>query len=348
MIDAPDKDLAMLATSGHRPLWTNPTSSSTTWSAPCSSAPMVDDGSLLLHHSAPGEVASLTLHPVPTGDLVPTGDHPGRPGGIDLERLLRSEPRPPDRFDPETIAHLPPPALLPSRRCDSRRRSLALTARCSTWEWDDPVGPAVVPVHGSTGAPGRHRFRCWALVVGGRVVRFVGADLLGPHGARMEFRLHGIVPVVRASGPDTARSAGGRLAVETVAWLPQTLTPQCGATAADRRRLSRRGSPCPERHARRRGHRRRRRCRDPTRPPALEHRRIDRRRRSGLGNDHRVVHGGSRSTHRGAGTVGWHSIDPRPTVCSFAIGSFAPTSPLTKSSRGTDINQIWDTVQTWC
>lgn len=69
----------------------------------------------------------------------------------------------------------------------------------------------------------------WTPVVGGRVIRFVGADALGPEGARLEFRLHGRIPVVRAEGPDIARSAAGRLAAETVAWLPQALTPQAGA-----------------------------------------------------------------------------------------------------------------------
>lgn len=75
----------------------------------------------------------------------------------------------------------------------------------------------------------------WEPVVGGRIVRFVGADALGPDGARIEFRLFGRIPVVGASGPDVARSAAGRLAAETVAWLPQALTPQAGArwTAID-------------------------------------------------------------------------------------------------------------------
>ncbi len=69
----------------------------------------------------------------------------------------------------------------------------------------------------------------WKPVVGGRLLRFVGADILGPDDARMEFRLHGLVPVARAAGPETARSAAGRLAAETVAWLPQAATPQQGA-----------------------------------------------------------------------------------------------------------------------
>jgi hypothetical protein len=68
----------------------------------------------------------------------------------------------------------------------------------------------------------------WQPDVGGRVLRFVGADVLGPAGASMEFRLHGRIPVVRADGPDIARSAAGRLAAETVVWLPQRVTPQAG------------------------------------------------------------------------------------------------------------------------
>jgi hypothetical protein len=61
------------------------------------------------------------------------------------------------------------------------------------------------------------------------LLRFVGADMLGADGARMEFRLHGIIPVAKASGADTVRSAAGRLAAETVAWLPQATTTQVGA-----------------------------------------------------------------------------------------------------------------------
>ena len=69
----------------------------------------------------------------------------------------------------------------------------------------------------------------WAPEVGGRLLRFSGADVLGPEDARLEFRLHGRLPLVRGSGPDIRRSARGRLAAETVAWLPQALAPQSGA-----------------------------------------------------------------------------------------------------------------------
>ena len=69
----------------------------------------------------------------------------------------------------------------------------------------------------------------WRAVVGGRIVRFVGADIMSPDLALMEFRVHGVVPVVRASGQHVTRSAAGRLAAETATWLPQALTPQMGA-----------------------------------------------------------------------------------------------------------------------
>jgi hypothetical protein len=69
----------------------------------------------------------------------------------------------------------------------------------------------------------------WSAVVGGRLVRFSGADLLHPDGARMDFRFHGLVPVAKATGEEVARSARGRLAAETVVWLPQALAPQLGA-----------------------------------------------------------------------------------------------------------------------
>ncbi len=145
--------------------------------------------------------------------------------------LLEPSPPVPEPFDPGTLAELPGPA----------RRFLAAAIPAGA-----PLADAVVlQMEGTIRLGGRWLpFTAsqvlrrgvgflWAPTVGGRIVRFVGADLLGPDGARMEFRLHGLVPVVRASGPDVVRSACGRLAAETVAWLPQALTPQRGATWRD-------------------------------------------------------------------------------------------------------------------
>ncbi len=130
-------------------------------------------------------------------------------------------------FDPSTLSELPEPAqrflsaTLPDRT--PLRRSVTLSMRGEiklVGRWL-PFTARQILVAG-TGF-------VWAPVVGGRIVRFVGADALGPDGARIEFLLHGRIPIVRGSSPDVARSASGRLAAETVVWLPQALTPQAGA-----------------------------------------------------------------------------------------------------------------------
>lgn len=133
----------------------------------------------------------------------------------------------PSAFDPATLGPLPAPA----------RRWLAAAVPAGT-----PLHPAVELEMrgeirlGSWWLPmtGHQLLRhgvglVWKAVVGGRIMRFVGADALGPDGGSMEFRLHGRVPIVRASGPEVTRSTAGRLAAETVVWLPQSVTPQAGA-----------------------------------------------------------------------------------------------------------------------
>ena len=140
-------------------------------------------------------------------------------------------PEPIDRFDPGTLSSLPDPA----------QRFLEAAIPAGT-----PLARAVeLEMEGHIKLVGhwfpftaRQILRAgvgfvWAPVVGGRVVRFVGADALGAEGAQMEFRLHGRIPIVRARGADVARSAAGRLAAETVAWLPQALAPQAGASWAE-------------------------------------------------------------------------------------------------------------------
>ncbi len=72
----------------------------------------------------------------------------------------------------------------------------------------------------------------WNATAGKGPVIFKGGDAYWRGEGSLDFRLWGLLPVVRASGPDVARSARGRLAAETVAWAPQALTPQMGATWA--------------------------------------------------------------------------------------------------------------------
>lgn len=134
---------------------------------------------------------------------------------------------PVDRFDPETTRALPDSArrflrrALPAGAPLVRAIELRMEGRIR-------LGPRWFPFRAAQILRAGAGF-VWRPTVGGRIVRFVGADLLGPDGARMEFRFHGVIPVVKATGPDVARSAAGRLAAETVVWQPQALTPQAGA-----------------------------------------------------------------------------------------------------------------------
>lgn len=141
--------------------------------------------------------------------------------------LEAERPDPVEAFAPSTVDGLPEPARrflrasLPESAPLARAVELEMTGEIKlVGRW--------LPFHARQILRAGVGF-VWAPVVGGRVLRFVGADALGPDGASMEFRFHDRIPVVRASGPDTERSAAGRLAAETVAWLPQALTPQSGA-----------------------------------------------------------------------------------------------------------------------
>ena len=147
--------------------------------------------------------------------------------------LSDGSPVEPAAFDPATLAGLPPPAQRLLDRALPSGVALSTTVELSM-EGEIELGGRWFPFTAEQILRAGEGF-VWSPVVGGRLVRFVGADLLTADDARMEFRLHGLIPVARAAGPDVRRSAQGRLAAETVAWLPHALTPQLGArwTAVD-------------------------------------------------------------------------------------------------------------------
>lgn len=141
--------------------------------------------------------------------------------------LARSTPDVRDRFDPATLASLPPPAQRLLRRALPAGVALSPAVEL-TMQGEIRLGRRWLRFTADQILVADRGF-VWSAIVGGPIVRFVGADLLTANDARMEFRLHRLIPVVRASGSDLRRSAQGRLAAETVAWLPQALTPQLGA-----------------------------------------------------------------------------------------------------------------------
>lgn len=143
------------------------------------------------------------------------------------QTLARSATAGPPAFDPESLDGLPAPARRWLGRVVPAGVPL-VDAVVLHMSGEIRIGPRWLPFTARQIIRATVGF-VWQPTVGGRIARFVGADLLGPDEARMEFRLHGIIPIVRASGPDIAMSAAGRLAAETVAWLPQAVTPQMGA-----------------------------------------------------------------------------------------------------------------------
>ncbi len=153
-------------------------------------------------------------------------------------RASLAVPRPQrsQHFDPSSLDELPDPARRMLSRAIPAGAPLA-TAIELTMSGEIRLGPRWFPFTADQILRAGVGF-VWRPIVGGHFIRFVGADVLGPDGAQVDFRFHGRVPVVRASGPDVDRSARGRLAAETVAWLPQALTPQLGArwAAIDDRR----------------------------------------------------------------------------------------------------------------
>jgi len=69
----------------------------------------------------------------------------------------------------------------------------------------------------------------WRARTRGSLIRIRGFDRYEAGKGEMRWRLWGLIPVVRATGPDVTRSAAGRLAMEAVL-VPSTLVPGRGAT----------------------------------------------------------------------------------------------------------------------
>ncbi len=142
-------------------------------------------------------------------------------------RLAAPPSSPPAPFDRSSLDGLPPPA----------RRFLARALPAGgarggpivvTMEGDIRLGPRWLPFRARQVLRPGVGF-VWRPVVGGRILRIEGVDVLCDGHGRTAFRLQGIVPLVRAEGTDVARSAAGRLAGETVLWAPQALVPAAGA-----------------------------------------------------------------------------------------------------------------------
>ena len=142
-------------------------------------------------------------------------------------RLRTDDLRDSDVFDPDTLATLPEPAQRYLRRALPPGTPLATVVDLDA-TGTIKLGDAWWRFRSTQTLRAGSGF-VWEPRVQRGPMRVSGADTYIDGTGTMAFRLFGIVPVARASGPDTDRSAAGRLAAETVAWLPHATTPQANA-----------------------------------------------------------------------------------------------------------------------
>jgi len=137
----------------------------------------------------------------------------------DLDALFDAAPKADRTFDPAAIGHLPPPA----------QRYLVHAIAPQT-----PLASAVrLRMHGVIKLSRWRQFTAEQVIVRDRgmiwraKVKMAGATIRGfdrfvDGAGAMQWKLGGILPVARASGPDVTRSSAGRFAAELV-WLPSLL-----------------------------------------------------------------------------------------------------------------------------
>ncbi len=141
-----------------------------------------------------------------------------RPGLRELERTLLRPAR--GTFGEAELAGLPAPAAAMFRAAVAPATPLAVAARISMRgairlkRWTPFAGTEVLAPHAGF---------VWAVRAG----LVSGFDRYADGEGEMRWKLLGLFPVVRASGPDVSRSAAGRAAGEAV-WVPTALLPRFG------------------------------------------------------------------------------------------------------------------------
>jgi uncharacterized protein DUF6920 len=124
-------------------------------------------------------------------------------------------------FDPATLSHLPEPA----------RRYLVHAVAPDTC----PTGAVRLRMHGRIKIGAWKPFRAeqllhadhgliWRARVGRGLLAARGFDAWLDGRGAMQWKIAGLIPIVRATGPDVDRSGAGRFHAESV-WLPDTLLP---------------------------------------------------------------------------------------------------------------------------
>ncbi len=138
---------------------------------------------------------------------------------LTLDDLWRRAPRASGAFDPGTTGALPVPVQRYLRHAIAPATPLATAVRLRTRGeirlkgWCPFRAEQVILRDGSM---------IWQATVRLRGVPIKGSDRFVGGAGALDWRVLGLFPVMRASGPDVSRSAAGRVAAETI-WLPSVL-----------------------------------------------------------------------------------------------------------------------------
>ena len=146
-----------------------------------------------------------------------------------VERVWRSLETPSigGRFSPEMVSNLPAPAkryfLHAIKRGTPLASSVILRMKGSIRLKPDA---AWMPMQARQILSPPRGF-VWRASAGSGLLRISGADYYFDDAGAIRFHLWGLVPAVKVTGPDIARSAAGRTAGETF-WIPSALLPGQG------------------------------------------------------------------------------------------------------------------------
>ncbi|HEY9668758.1 MAG TPA: DUF6544 family protein [Coleofasciculaceae cyanobacterium] len=149
----------------------------------------------------------------------------------EVDRIWRSLESTPshERFTPEMVSALPPPARRYFLHAIAPGTPLASSVHLKMRgtfrlkedaEWMQMQAEEIIAVL---------KGFVWKATIQQGFFKMVGADSYANQSLYMRFSLWGIIPLVNAKSPDIAKSAIARLALESI-WLPSALLPQHGVS----------------------------------------------------------------------------------------------------------------------
>lgn len=127
-----------------------------------------------------------------------------------------------ETFDPARVAHLPEPAQRYLLHAIAPGTRLASAVRL-TMSGDIKLGDRWLPFEAEQ-VICWDRGMIWKAKAKMGLLSIRGSDRIIDGEGAMRWKLFGIIPVMKADGPDITRSAAGRLQIESM-WLPSVLLP---------------------------------------------------------------------------------------------------------------------------